>query len=201
MRDALNAALEWAASLGPAGQLLFILLYVAACVFGLPGSVLTLGAGAVWGLWRGFALVWIGACLGLCAAFLVSRFLLHDWVERRVERYPLFSAVRRAVAHEGWKVVLLTRLSPVLPFFLLNYAYGLTRVSLREYALASWVGIVPGTFLFVYLGSAAGEAVRSGARERSSAEWAFLVVGLCATALALALIGRAAKKALKQQLG
>ncbi|MBI5594659.1 MAG: TVP38/TMEM64 family protein [Elusimicrobia bacterium] len=200
MKAALAAALAWTAGLGLAGQAAFVLIYIVACVAFLPGSVLTLGAGAAFGLWRGFVLVSIASTLGACAAMLVGRYFLRDWVAGKMGRFPVFAAVRSAVASEGWKVVGLTRLSPVLPFSLLNYAYGLTDVPMGEYALASWVGMMPGTFLFVYLGAAAGEAARGGAHARSPLEWALYAAGLAATALAAWLVGRKAKEALNKRV-
>lgn len=200
MREFLTSALAWTAAAGPLGQAAFVGLYVLACVAFLPGSVLTLGAGAAFGLWKGFLLVSIGSTVGACAAFLVGRYLLRDWVSRKLEKVPAFAAVAGAVGQEGWKVVLLTRLSPVLPFNLLNYAYGLTTVGLAEYALASWIGMIPGTFLYVYLGAAAGEAARGGSRARTPAEWALYAGGLAATAVAAWLVGRTAKRALSAKV-
>lgn len=202
MKEFLADALAWAAGLGPAGQAVFVVLYALACVAFLPGSVLTVGAGAAFGLWRGFALVSVASTLGACAAMLVGRFLLRDWVAAKLAPFPVFRAVSGAVAAEGWKVVALTRLSPVLPFNLLNYAYGLTDVGLAEYALASWVGMMPGTLLYVYLGSAAGELARAGAggRQRGALEWAFFAAGLAATGLAAWLVGRKARAALARRV-
>ncbi|MDE2489780.1 MAG: TVP38/TMEM64 family protein, partial [Elusimicrobia bacterium] len=156
MKKALAAALAWTAAAGPAGWAAYVGLYVLACVAFLPGSVLTLGAGAAFGLWTGFLLVSAGSTLGACASFLVGRYFLRDWVSKKLQAVPVFAAIAAAVGQEGGKVVFLTRLSPVLPFNLLNYGYGLTEVGLGEYALASWLGMMPGTFLYVYLGAAAG---------------------------------------------
>lgn len=200
MREYLASALAWTAAAGPLGQAGFVGLYVLATVAFLPGSVLTLGAGAAFGLWKGFALVSIASTAGASAAFLVGRYLLRDWVSRKLERVPAFAAVAGAVGQEGWKVVLLTRLSPVLPFNLLNYAYGLTTVGFGEYVLASWLGMIPGTFLYVYLGAAAGEAARGGSRARTPAEWALYAGGLAATAVAAWLVGRTAKRALSAKV-
>lgn len=175
-------------------ELSFVALYVLATVAFLPGSVLTLGAGAAFGLGKGFVLVSVGSTLGATAAMLAGRHLLRERVARRLEPYPAFAAVRAAVAAEGWKVVFLTRLSPVLPFNLLNYAYGLTEVGVLEYALASWVGMMPGTLLFVWLGTAAGELARG--EGRAPAEWAYLAAGVAATGLVVWLVGRRAKAAL-----
>ncbi|MDE2142675.1 MAG: TVP38/TMEM64 family protein [Elusimicrobia bacterium] len=200
MKKIMTAALAWTAGAGPAGLAAFVGLYVLACVAFLPGSVLTLGAGAAFGLWKGFLLVSAGSTLGACASFLVGRYLLRDWVSKRMEKVPAFAAVAGAVGQEGWKVVFLTRLSPVLPFNLLNYGYGLTGVGLGEYALASWIGMMPGTFLYVYLGAAAGEAARGGSRARTPAEWALYAGGLAATAVAAWLVGRTAKRALSAKV-
>ena len=202
MAQALQAALDAVAGMGPAGWVAFVLLYAVCCVLFVPGVVLTLGGGAVFGVAKGFILVWAGATLGASLAFLSGRYLLRDWVSRRLERFPVFRAVSKAVGKEGWRVVILTRLSPVLPFILLNYAYGLTTISLREYAWSSCVGMAPGTLLFVWLGAAAGEAVRAGAgaRARTSAEGAFYGIGLAATIAAVTLVGRAAKKALAEEV-
>lgn len=201
MKELLASALAWTAASGLGGQAAFVALYALACVAFLPGSVLTLGAGAAFGLGKGFLLVSAGSTSGACASFLVGRYLLRDWVSRRLEAAPSFAAVAAAVGQEGGKVVFLTRLSPVLPFNLLNYAYGLTTVGFKEYALASWLGMMPGTFLYVYLGAAAGEAARSGPRGRTPAEWSLFATGLAATAVAAWLVGRTAKRALTAKVG
>lgn len=176
----------------------FVLLYVVACVLLVPGSVLTLGAAAVFGFWRGLLLVSLGATLGATAAFLVGRHLARGWVRRRIAGNARFEAMDRAVAREGWKIVSLTRLSPVFPFTLLNYAYGLTSVSLCDYVLASWLGMLPGTVLYVYLGSLARDVATAGAggRTRAPAEWALLAVGLLATLAVTVVITRLARRAL-----
>ena len=159
IRQILQDALSYTAAMGVVGCAAFVLLYAAACVALLPISVLTLGAGAAFGLWRGFALVWAGATLGACLSFLAGRYWLRGWVERRVARAPALAAIAAAASKSGWRVVLLTRLVPLLPFSLMNYAYGLTRIGLGEYALASCLGMMPGTLVFVYLGAAAAEAI------------------------------------------
>ena len=141
VQSLLANALGWIEKQGVTGVAVYLLLYVAACVFFAPGSVLTLGAGAVYGLLKGFVIVSAASTLGAAAAFIVGRYIARDWVARKVEGNPRFKSIDEAVGREGWKIVGLTRLSPVFPFNLLNYAYGLTRVSLRDYALASWIGI------------------------------------------------------------
>ena len=115
------------------------------------------GAGVVFGLVRGFVIVSISATLGATAAFLVGRYLARAFIAAKIEGHPKFAAIDEAVAREGWKIVALLRLSPVVPFNVLNYAFGVTRVSLRDYVVASWIGMMPGTLLYVYLGSIAGD--------------------------------------------
>jgi uncharacterized membrane protein YdjX (TVP38/TMEM64 family) len=177
---------------------IFVLLYVVAAVLLLPGSVLTLGAGAVFGVMQGAVLVSAGATLGATAAFLVGRYLARGWVAARLQSYPRFAAIDQAVAREGWKIVGLTRLSPVFPFNLLNYAFGLTRVSLRGYVLASWIGMMPGTVMYVYVGSIAGDiaTLSAGGQGRSAAEWAVYGVGLLATVVVTVYVTRLARAAL-----
>jgi len=192
LRDAL-AGLE---SLGPWGPVIFVLLYIVAAVLFVPGSALTLGAGALFGVGLGSVLVSVGATLGATAAFLVGRYLARDWVAKKIEGNAAFAAIDRAVASEGWKIVGLTRLSPAFPFTLLNYAFGLTRVSLRDYVLASWIGMMPGTVMYVYLGSLARAA---GERHRTPAEWALYGVGLLATIVVTVFVTRLARAALAKR--
>ena len=198
----LQALLRRIEDAGPSAPILFVGLYVAACVFLLPGAILTLGAGALFGLAKGWAVAWTGAVLGATAAFLVGRYLARDWVAKKIAGDERFRAVDEAVATEGWKIVGLTRLSPVFPFNLLNYLFGLTRVSLRDYVLASAIGMIPGSLLFVYLGSLAGDLAKLGAggRTRSPAEWAMYAVGLLATIAVTVTVTRIARRALDRRI-
>lgn len=194
----MQKVLDAVEGLGPAGPLLFVVIYVAACVLFLPGSALTLGAGALFGVVRGSVLVSIASTLGATAAFLVGRYLARDWVARKIESNAKFKAIDRAVGNEGWKIVGLTRLSPVFPFSLLNYAYGLTQVRLRDYVLASWIGMMPGTVMYVYLGSLARLGVE--ARQSGPAQVALKVVGLLATIAVTVFVTRVARKALESKV-
>ena len=192
----MKMALDWIRGLGVWGPIFFIGLYILACVFFLPGWVLTVGAGAVFGVVLGSVYVSVGATLGATAAFLVGRYLARDWVARKIQGNATFSAIDKAVAEEGWKVVGLTRLSPVFPFALLNYGFGVTRVSLRDYVLASWIGMMPGTVMYVYIGSLGN----SGARQTTPAEWALKIVGLLATILVTVYVTKIARKALAKKI-
>ncbi len=198
IQDILSRILDWVGQLGPWGPVLFIALYIGATVFFIPGSVLTLGAGAVFGVALGSVYVSIASTLGATCAFLIGRYLARDAVGRRIAGHDRFAAIDAAVAQEGWKIVGLTRLSPIFPFTLLNYAFGLTRVSLRDYVLASWIGMMPGTVMYVYLGSVAHAA--AGGRTRTTAEWVLYGVGLLATVAVTILVTRLARKALSRRL-
>ena len=204
MQQTFRDALAWIEAAGPVGPLVFFGLYIAACVFMLPGSILTLGAGAVFGVVNGFLLVSLSSTAGATAAFLVGRYLARNLVARRIAGNATFAAMDEAVATAGWKIVGLARLSPVFPFNLLNYAFGLTRVSLRDYVLASWIGMIPGTVMYVYLGSLAGSLADLGAKEagrtRTSAEWALYLVGLIATVTVTVVITRIARRALNRRI-
>ncbi|MCH7916734.1 MAG: TVP38/TMEM64 family protein [Planctomycetes bacterium] len=191
-------ALDWISGLGPTGPLVFVLLYILACVLLLPGSLLTLGAGVVFGVIEGSVVVSVGSTLGATCAFLVGRYLARDWVGAKIAGNDKFKAIDEAVAVEGWKIVGLTRLSPIFPFNLLNYAFGLTQVKLKHYLIASWLGMMPGTIMYVYIGSLAGDlaSLGSGERTRSTGEWILYGIGLAATVVVAVFVTRIAKKAL-----
>ncbi|MBI4324801.1 MAG: TVP38/TMEM64 family protein [Chloroflexi bacterium] len=195
---ALKKAVDWGARLGPWGPVLFIFIYVLSCVFLIPGSVLTLAAGASFGLVKGFICVSAGSTLGAICAFLIGRYVARRWISRKMAGQARFAAIDKAVADEGWKIVGLTRLSPIFPFVILNYAFGLTRVSLRDYALASWIGMMPGTLMYVYLGSLAKEGARAEAH--TQADWLRYGVGLLATIAVTYYAARIAKRALAKRI-
>ena len=184
----------------PAGALLFVPLYALWVTLLLPGVWASMLAGVLYGTWLGSALVFVGACLGALAAFLLGRSWLRGWALQRLERFPKLQAVERAVSQEGLKLVLLTRLSPAFPFSLLNLAYGLSEVSLRDYCLGL-IGILPGTVLFCGLGALAGDVARFGevlGGEADAGTWALRVVGVLATLAVVWLVSRAARQALQE---
>jgi uncharacterized membrane protein YdjX (TVP38/TMEM64 family) len=199
----MKSFLEWVQQVGPWGAVAVILFYIVACVCFLPGSVLTLGAGFVFKLAPGTVVVSIGSTLGACAAFLVGRTVARQWIARKIAGRPKFKAIDEAVARSGFKIVLLTRLSPVFPFTLLNYAFGLTRVRFRDYALASWIGMMPGTVMYVYLGTTLRSLadVFAGRYQGGTAKTVFLIVGLLATVVVTVSITRVARRALKEAVG
>jgi len=195
----MDNALSWVESFGIWGPVVFIALYVVATVFMLPGSALTLGAGLLFGVVQGSILVSIASTLGASASFLVGRYLARNRISTLINKNPKFKAVDQAVESEGWKIVGLTRLSPVFPFTFLNYAYGLTGVRFWPYVIASWIGMIPGTIMYVYIGS----LPRLGTEEQASggtAERVLQVVGLLATVVVTVLITRIARKALQEKI-
>ena len=194
---------RWVNGLGVWGPVVFIIGYALAAVAFVPGSLLTLAAGAIFGLTRGVVYVFIAATLGSAAAFLVSRYLARAAVERRLARNPRFAAIDRAVGAQGRKIVFLLRLSPVFPFNLLNYGLGLTQVRFADYVLAS-IGMIPGTLLYVYYGKLVGDvaALAGGAApEKGAGYYAVLVLGLVATIVVTTLVTRVARRALKEATG
>jgi uncharacterized membrane protein YdjX (TVP38/TMEM64 family) len=201
VQDQVTDALEWIRGLGPAGPLIFLGIYVLATVLFLPGSILTLGAGVVFGLVKGAIICSISSTLGATCAFLVGRYLARGWVETKIDRNTRFKAIDAAVAREGWKIVGLTRLSPIFPFNLLNYAYGITKVSLRDYFLASWIGMMPGTILYVYMGALAGDLATLGTAggAATTPQWVLRIVGLAATIAVTVYVTRIARKALAEK--
>lgn len=187
-------------SLGVIAPIVFAVIYIVATVAFLPGSVLTLGAGVVFGVMWGSVYVFGAATLGAIAAFLVGRYLARDWVAAKIADNPKFAAIDAAVGREGLKIVLLTRLSPIFPFNLLNYAYGVTGVSLRDYAIGS-IGMLPGTIMYVYIGSLATSLATIGAETSSDPQAAIAqrllqIVGLIATIAVTLYITKIARQAL-----
>ncbi|MCK5506865.1 MAG: TVP38/TMEM64 family protein [Thermodesulfovibrionia bacterium] len=202
LQQVFRDTLAWISGLGSVAPLIFTAIYILACVLLLPGAILTLGAGVVFGVVKGSIVVSIGSTLGATCAFLVGRYLARGWVSGKISGNEKFKAVDEAVAREGWKIVLLTRLSPVFPFNLLNYAFGLTKVSLKQYFLASWIGMIPGTIMYVYIGSLAGDlaSLGTGGRTRTTGEWILYGIGLLATVAVTIFVTRIAKKAVASRI-
>ena len=183
----------------PLGALAFVPLYALWVTLLLPGVWASMLAGALYGTWWGSLIVFVGACLGAEAAFLLGRTWMRNWARRRLAVVPKLLAIEQAVSREGLKLVLLTRLSPAFPFSLLNFAYGLSEVSLRDYSIGL-IGILPGTILFCGLGALAGDVARFGevlSGEADAGTWALRIGGLLATVASVWLAGKAAQRALQ----
>jgi len=189
------------AELGPWGPILFALLYVAAAVTMAPAFVLSVAAGALFGVWRGSLLVFISATLGATASYGVARALAGTRVVAWIMRDRRVSVVRRAVAHEGVWVQFLLRLSPIVPYVLLNYALGLSRVRVRDFLVACF-GMIPTIVMYAYYGRVVGDVAKIAAGiapPRGREYYVLLVVGLIATVVATMAITRAARRAIEQQ--
>ena len=197
------ALAERARGTGAAGVTVFAVAYVVSTVALLPGSVLTLAAGFAYGPVWGLAIASPASVAGATAAFVLGRTVLRGWAARRIGGSPRMRAIDGAVARQGFTLVLLLRLSPLLPFNVLNYALSLSRVSLRTYVLASFIGMLPGTALYVYLGSLAPAAAElASATDRGgSTRTALFVAGLVATVALVVIASRAARRALAAELG
>jgi len=192
----LESSLFEIAGQGTLGMAVFALASGLSVVFFFPGSVVMTAAGAAFGLTRGFIAAQAGATLGAGLAFLVSRYLARRRVERWVSSKPAFAAVDEAIGSEGWKIVLLTRCCPLFPYIFQNYAYRLTRVSFGHYALGSFLGLVPATLLFSYLGSLGRSGAQAASGQTSGLELFLRGSGLLATVLLSVYLARLSRRAL-----
>lgn len=191
MKEFLQTITAWVENQDAWAPVCFVLAYAGLTVGFVPGSILTLAAGAIFGLWLGTALVSVSSTFAAAVSFFLARGLLRGWVEKKISALPKFQAIDAAIGREGWKMVALLRLSPLLPFALLNYALGLTPIRFWQAILASWLGMLPGTLLYVYLGSLA----RTAGSETTMTQKIFYVTGLLATVVATVWITRVAKRA------
>ena len=202
-QNLLITALEWIRDLGWVGAIIFIGIYIIATIAFLPGSILTLGAGVIFGVVQGSILVFFGATIGATGAFLVGRYLARSWVSEKIAGNEKFKAIDAAVGEEGLKIVTLLRLSPVFPFNLLNYGMGVTSVSLKDYFIGS-VGMIPGTIMYVYIGSLAGSLATIGSSSQPTDEtvqWIIRIVGFIATVAVTVYVTKIAQKALNDRVG
>lgn len=195
--------IQWAKGMGPTGGVLYAVFYIAGTALFFPGLPLTLGAGFLYGAIIGTLVVSPASVAGATLAFLIARYAARGWVTRRLRKYPQAAAVDRAIEKNGFKAVVLLRLQPVLPFNILNYALGLTSVRLRDYMLASWIGMFPATVLYVYLGSVMNDIsdLLRGRPNSGIAGRLLLWGGLAAIVVLVWWLGRVAKKALREEMG
>ena len=202
VRDWLRNFNDWVGQMGVAGIFIFIGVYAVATVLLAPGAILTIGAGFAFGLWKGFLAVSAGSTLGAALAFLVARFIARDRVEAIAKGNEKFRKIDHAIGKQGAKLVFLLRLSPVIPFNLSNYLYGLTGVKVWPYVLASWLGMMPGTLLYVYIGTAGKAAVSAAAGGEAMKHgwqyWTFMSVGLAATIVVTIWVTKIARHAVRK---
>ncbi|WP_236721508.1 TVP38/TMEM64 family protein [Trichormus sp. NMC-1] len=202
LTEIIKNALYWIDSLGTIGAIAFIGIYIIATIAFLPAAILTLGAGVVFGVFWGSVYVFIGATIGAIAAFLIGRYIARNWVDKKIADNKQFAAIDKAVSKKGFKIVFLTRLSPLFPFNLLNYALGITGVSFKDYFLGS-VGMIPGTIMYVYIGSFAGNIAFIGTEAQPTnmtLTWVIKIVGFIATLAVTIYVTSVAKKALEEEV-
>ena len=182
--------------------IVYLATYIIATVLVVPVSILTLAAGYLFGFPLGVVLASVGSVLGASGAFLVGRFFIRDWVAKRIADLPRFRALDQATRHEGFLIVFLTRLSPLFPFNLINYGLALTSVRFRDYFFASWLGMLPVTTLYTYVGSVAKNLtdLTSGGLQGSGFSRTLVLVGLAASAVLTVLVTRKATRTLSQHL-
>ncbi len=202
VNDYLARFFEYVQSSGVWGPVLLAVVYVLATIVMVPGLILTLGAGFAFGIVKGTIAVSVGSVLGATAAFLIGRTVARSFVEQKVAEFPKFAAVDRAVQTSGFKIVLLTRLSPAFPFNVLNYLFSITSVRTRDYFLASWIGMLPGTLMYVYFGTAIKNLADlvGGRFEGGMGQKILLVVGLLATVIVTVYITKLARTAIREHV-
>jgi uncharacterized membrane protein YdjX (TVP38/TMEM64 family) len=200
IRAYLAGALGWVQALGFWAPAVIVAAYILASLFCIPGLLLSIGSGFLFGLVPGAVTASIGTTLGAVAAFLLGRSLMRESIQRMIVGDARFSALNWAVGREGFKVVLLARLSPILPYNLLNYALALTLVRFRDFALASWIGMFPLTLVYVYLGSTLANLaeIETASLQSSNAGWFLSALGLAATVVIFVLLARTARRAFGQ---
>jgi len=202
-REWFLALLHWIELHRATAWLAFILVYVGAAILMFPAIILTMSAGVLFGPLYGSLIVSAGSTLGAAVAFLIGRTVARDWIAHKVQEYPRFKALDRALAKRGFWIVVLTRLTPIFPYNVLNYAYGLTALDFRKYLLASWVGMAGPTVLYVYIGSMARSLTElpGGLGSLGATGPWILGVGLVATLTLIVVVTRVATSALNEELG
>lgn len=195
LRDWMQALIETIQRLGWTGVLAFALLYIAAVILLLPTWLLTVSAGLAYGLW-GIPLVVVSATLGAVLAFVIARRFARQWVSAWAQKRPYVQALDKAVMVEGWKIVGLLRLSPAVPFTLQNYVFGASGISLSDFVISTFFGIIPGTTLYVYIGTLGRVAATHV--KFSTPQIALFSVGLLATLIAIIIVTRKARMMLNQ---
>lgn len=198
----IEALKEWVAEAGVWGPVVLGTAYIVAVLLFVPGSALSLAAGAIFGLKVGTITVSIASTTAAALAFLIARYLARAKIEQQAARFPKFGAIDEAIGQGGWRIIALLRLSPFVPFSLSNYLYGLTAIRFWPCVLASWVGMLPGTFMYIYFGTITGEGIAAAAGAQggySPARWAMLIVGLVATVAVTVYVTRLATRAIRSR--
>jgi uncharacterized membrane protein YdjX (TVP38/TMEM64 family) len=196
----LEKTLQGIESLGSFAPAMFVIVHATTCIFFVPSIVFTFSGGVLFGFWRGALLSLLGTGLGSVGAFLIGRYLARAFVERTFASNREFSSLARAAKTKGWKIVALARLSPIFPFSIGNYAFGITRIPALHYLGASLLGTIPSTSVYTYVGTLVGDlgALSARGQDRTWQEWVFLIAGLAATILLAYYLRRFAQRALAE---
>jgi len=189
-------SIDWVGGFGPLAPVLFVLIYMCSVIFFVPSTLFSLASGHLFGLWLGVGLTSLSSTLGASIAFLLGRHIFRERIQKAVSSQPKFAAISESVKKDGWKIVLLTRMSPIFPFALLNYGFGLTEVKFRDYFFGSLVGMLPSSFVMAYMGSICRGMCTN--QDRSVVEWLLIVAGLIATITVMVYVSRKAKAILQQ---
>ncbi|MCB1197035.1 MAG: TVP38/TMEM64 family protein [Deltaproteobacteria bacterium] len=195
---------DWVAqieAMGALGMFIYIFLYIVATVLLIPGSIITLAAGFIYGPWLGTVLVSCASMAGAIGAFFISRSVFGIYVQKLVQKYPAWTTFDQLIASSGKKIVFLLRLSPVFPFNILNYLLGLSSISSKDYIVASWIGMLPGTFLYVYFGSLLENLTQKPTLNNTSGlyqQW-YWAMGLVLTCVLVVYLSKLAKNALEKE--
>jgi len=195
----LSSSIDWIRSLGPLGYVVFVVCYVMLEIIALPAIPFTVSAGFLFGVLPGTIVISVGSTTAAAISFLIGRYVARDWVVGFANKYQKFRAIDAAIGRDGFKIVALLRLSPLLPFSISNYLYGLTAVRFWPYVIASWIGMLPGTIAYVYAGNV-GKLLSAGNTETSSvvANPGLVALGLASTLLVGYTLTNTAKQALNE---
>ena len=198
-----TSMLLWVDSQGKSGAIAFVVIYAVATIICIPGSILALAGGALFGSFWGAIIVFLGGFLGAVSVFSLGRYLLKNWVKHQLSKNRYLQAINRAIAAEGWKIAILLHISPIIPFNILNYALGASKLAFKDFIIATAIGIIPGVMLYTFLGSAFGDLtmiVMNSAQPRSKIQWLFSIAGVIVTITMIAYLGHVAKDKLKEKL-
>ncbi len=192
--------LQYIERLGAWGPLLLVGVYVAACALMLPSWFITLAAGFLFGMLWGTVTASLGSVLGATAGFFIARSVARPWIEHRLTGHPYFLALDRAIATRGFRIVALVRLCSLSPYALTSYLFGLTKVPLGQFLLGSWLGRLPATIVYAYVGSSAKSLVEvvTGRVHLGRATEILLALGLVAAIAVVVVVSRIARQALDE---
>lgn len=199
-----TSMLLWVDGLGTMGAIAFVVIYATATIVCIPGSILALCGGALFGIFWGAVVVFLGGFIGAVSAFCLGRYLLNNWAKRQLIKNRYLRAINRAIASEGWKFASLLHLSPIIPFNMLNYALGASKLALNDFIVATAIGIIPGVVLYTLIGSTFGDLTMVfmglSSKSHGKIQLIFSIAGLLITLILIVYFGRLAQNELRKKL-